>query len=581
MQKGKLVVVALLALSTVFTNVNAINETGIKTAISEDLKTQLASNLTLRSTEFGIVKGSVDTKHDTLFWKGVPYAKAPVGELRWKKPADLDKWTGVLDTTQSANFALQLNGNEIVGVEDSLNMDIYRPNNKTENLPVLVYIHGGNNQTGKSEEIKGNAIVNDIDAVFISINYRLGPLGFNPLPALNTGNNEEDSGNYTLLDIAKALDWIKGNIHSFGGDPDNITISGFSAGGRDVMAMLISPLFDGKFQQAISFSGGMTIADKGASEKVFAKAIAPLVVEDKVKANEDDAYKWLLTKDPNVKTYLYSIKSERLVSLMTNAGIRMSVFPHLYNDGYVLPKEGFNTVNYNSVPLIMLTGTGEFSLFAKWSPYFQSYFDDNGRIKENIKEFEFASQYGGKLYDLFNVIDSAEKMAPFYKANIYGMEIKFGENSDIVGDDMALFGAFHGVFVPLFDSDSQNYIEFTGEDAYSSKGAHELSTIFKKYIYNFIRTGTPNSNELVEWRNWSAQNNDEGKSLLYMDADKNKAIISMGGKMFTYQDVLNEMDKDHTISQHVKEEIISEVLNGRWFSTELDKKYGNKSLWVK
>ena len=535
---------------------------------------------TVIKTQYGLIKGKIDKINNVVVWTGIPYAKTPTGELRWKKPVDPDKWDGILNTTKASNIAFQLSENKIIGSDDCLNLNIYRPNNKTTNLPVIVYIHGGNNQVGKAEEITGNTFVNDVDAIFISINYRLGPLGFNPLPALQTGDKLEDSGNYALLDIAKSLDWIKANIVDFGGDPNNITVSGFSAGGRDVMAMLISPIFKDKFQKAISFSGGMTIADKNDSVKVFAKAIAPLAVQDKIKQTEEEAYNWLLTNQSDVKKYLYSLSSERLVSLMGNAGIRMSVFPHLFNDGYVIPNEGFNTSKYNSVPLIMLTGTGEFSLFAKSSPYFSASFEKGLPTGKKLTEFKFANKYGSHLYELFNVADSAEKMEPYYHANIYGMEIKFGEDEKTVGTTMGLYGAFHGVFLPLMDSNSKNYNWFIG-DAYKTKGAKQLSTIYKKYIHNFIYSGNPNGNNLVYWDNWSQDNKKANKALLYLTADKNEAIISMGGQSYTYQEVIDKMEKDQSISPESKKTIISQVLNGRWFSQQLDNQYKNQSLWIK
>ncbi len=538
------------------------------------------SDPTLIKTQFGLVKGQLDNINNVLVWTGIPYAKAPSGELRWKKPIDPEPWEGIFDATQASPIAFQLNENNIIGSDNSLNLNIYRPNNNKKNLPVLVYIHGGNNQIGKAEEMTGNGMVTDLDAIFISINYRLGPLGFNPLPALQTGDKLEDSGNYALLDMAKSLDWIKDNITYFGGNPHNITVSGFSAGGRDVMAMLISPIFKDKFQKAISFSGGMTIANKEDSIKVFAKAIAPLAVEDKIKPTEEQAYHWLLTNHPDVKAYLYSLSSERLVSLMNNAGIRMSVFPHLYNDGYVIPKEGFNTHQYHSVPLIMLTGTGEFSLFAKSSAYFSSSFNHGIPSGQTLTAFQFANKYGGKLYDLFNVSDSAQKMAPFYKAKIYGMEIQYGEDQNVVGLPMGLYGAFHGVFLPLMDPYSENYNGLIA-NAYKTQGAKQLSKIYKKYIHNFIYNGDPNGDDLVYWNNWSTTNNNADKGLLYINADKEKAIVYMGRQYLVYSDVLDEMDNDQSVTQEIKKIIISEVLNGRWFSHELDLRYHNKSLWIK
>ena len=201
-----------------------------------------------------------------------------------------------------------------------------RPDSDEDNLPVIVYIHGGNNQTGNAQEIRGNTLVNDINAIYVSVNYRLGVLGFNPLAALKTGNDEENSGNYSLLDIAAALDWVKENIETFGGDKDNITLAGFSAGGRDVMATLISPLFAGKYDKAISFSGGMTLSEETESQEIFAAAISPLVVEDGIKATEEEANTWLLTANNDVENYLRGISAERLAGLMGNAAIRMKLF---------------------------------------------------------------------------------------------------------------------------------------------------------------------------------------------------------------------------------------------------------------
>ena len=176
----------------------------------------LWSNITpRRSTQYGPVVGL--DQGESLVWYGIPYGAAPVGELRWQAP----------QAYQYTTFPL--------GTEDCLKLDVYTTPN-AHKLPVLVFIHGGNNQTGNTKEILGSELVVRDNCVFVTLDYRLGLFGFNCLPALCRGS--DDTGNFTLLDIAKALDWVKDNIAQFGGDADNITISGFSAGGRDVMAML-------------------------------------------------------------------------------------------------------------------------------------------------------------------------------------------------------------------------------------------------------------------------------------------------------------------------------------------------------
>ncbi len=532
------------------------------------------TSLLVRQTHSGSVQGKAEG--NVLVWLGVPYGGDTSGAARWKAPVDPTPWSEVRDATTSGAVALQSGADGVSGSENALNLDIYRPNNDVNNLPVMVYVHGGNNQSGLSQEISGVSFIERHNAIIVSVNYRLGPLGFNPLPALKTGHDAaEDSGNYALLDINKALEWVKANIDSFGGDPGNITVAGFSAGGRDVMAMLISPLFDGKFEKAISFSGGMTLADEAKSQQVFAQALAPLVVEDGIKANLEEASAWLLTPGSDVREYLYSLAGERLVPLMSNASIRMSVFPHLYNDGYVIPKEGFDTTHYNAVPLLMLSGEQEFSLFSRFDRYFSSAIADGSiNTDENVsKQYDFVNKYGGQLYSLFNLEDSAQKMAANYHAPIYGMEILFGEDAAVVGEKMAVFGSFHGVFVPLLDTDSQNYTGLVG-DAYASEGAKQLSALFQDYIYAFIANGDPNGEGLTAWAAWQPQ---AQENILFLDADGTTARAFMGKKAFSYESVLESIDADDSVTAEQKQALLAQVMSGRWFSKALDEKYGNLS----
>ena len=538
---------------------------------------QETSDPLLRTTKQGQVKGYQDADYGVYVWKGIPYASSPTGELRFRAPQDAPSYEGVLDATKPGNVAIQLSGKDVIGSEDCLNLDIYRPATEEANLPIIVYIHGGNNQTGHSGEISGLTLAGQADCVYVSLNYRLGALGFNCLSALNTGNKEEDSGNYALLDIAKALDWVKDNAVAFGGNGKNITVTGFSAGGRDVMAMLISPIFKGKFQKAISYSGGMTVSEVEPSRKVFARAIAPLVVEDKVKSSLDEAYEWLLTSDSSVRDYLYAIDASRLASIMGNAGIRMSVFPHLYADGYVIPKTGFDgNPKYNNVPLIMLTGTTEFSMFNMGGGVYAP-FMANGTLftdPEHIKEFNWGSKYGSKLYELFNAEESAQRMSK-YKGKIYTVSVNAGNDGELASK-MGVFGAFHGIFVPLIDASNKNYTGIVG-DVFESDGLKELSSIYLSYIKNFIRTGNPNAKGLPEWTVWTSKA--DKNNTLFMDADLSKADVRMVNRRIVYSDVLKQMDEDDSINAEIKKGIITTSLNGRWFSGLLDSYYGNKNLW--
>ncbi len=578
-KKTKLLVILALAISVTSSVIacgeskNVDNNINIESS-SEDDSLKNYSKGVGQKTNYGTVKGYEDNEEKTLVWKGVPYASAPVGELRWKAPENPEAWEGVLDTTEGGNVGVQLSSGEIIGSEDCLNLDIYRPNTEETDLPVLFFIHGGNNQNGTSAEIDPSDLAVKANCIVVSVNYRLGVLGFNNLPALKTGDVNEDSGNYTLLDIAKSLDWIKENIESFGGNSENITASGFSAGGRDIMAMLISPIFEGKFQKAIAFSGGMTVADSDDSTKVIAKAIAPLVVEDKVKENEDEAYTWLLSENKEVKDYLYSVSSDRLAALMGNASIRMSVFPHLFNDGTVIPKEGFDTTNYNDVPLMMVTGSTEFSMFAKGDSYFKDLNDETQDNKELEKELDFAINYGSRLYGLFNAEESASKMSENYKSSIYTCDFDFGTSEDIDGG-LEEYGSYHGVFIPFLTGKTTGAAA-TFPESFKGEGVSDLTDKFTSYVSNFLRTGNPNGNDLVTWEPW----NSDGYSQLLLDVNGNKAAIEMSKNHEVYSNIIKNIEDDTTISEEAKEKIIKNVLNGRWFSKGLDEHFGNESLWV-
>ena len=528
----------------------------------------------IRTTQFGKVKGKDEGK--VLTWYGIPYGGDVSGTKRWTAPSDPEKWSGTKDTTKAGTVAIQFNNGKVIGEENALNLDIYRPDNSSKNLPVMVYIHGGNNQTGQSSEISGKSFAEKYNVIFVSVNYRLGALGFNPLNAIKTGSAEEKSGNYALLDIAKSLDWVRENISEFGGDSKNVTLSGFSAGGRDVMASLISPIFKGKYDKAISFSGGMTTSDEAASQEVFAQAIAPLVVEDGIKSTEEEAIQWLLTDSNDVKDYLQKVDATRLSKLMGNAMIRMSAFPHLYTDGTVIPKEGFNTSNYNDVPLLNVTGSHEFSLFSRSDPYFadalqSGEIDTNSEIKA---QYDFVNNYGGQLYNLANVKNSNEKLkANGYKSPIYSTEIKFGEDESVVGTKMAPLSAFHGVFVPLLDKNSQNYTTLVGE-AYQSTGAKALSNDFQSYIYNFLKNGNPNGKGLTKWDSWTDSN-----KVLTLNATKEEASAEMISQDMTNSSVIQAIQDDVSIPEDIKYILITRVMNGRWFSYDLDKAYNNLSTF--
>ncbi len=528
--------------------------------------------------EQGTVAGAVDDAHSVIEWQGVPYAQPATGENRYQPPQKAKKFKGVLECTQPAPSNIQTRAGKVLGEEGVLTLDIVRPDTTAKNLPVLVFFHGGNNQTSNSHLIEGKKLAQEGNLVYVSVQYRLGLLGWNNLPAIS----EDKGGNFGLMDQAEALDWVRNNIKHFGGDEKNVTVSGFSAGGRDVLAMLISPAFDGKFDKAISYSGGLTVANEKDSQKMIAKKLAPLVVEDGKAEGVISAQNWLLSekgKDAKaVREYLMNIDAKRVAPIMAGAVIRMSAFPHLYGDDKMLPREGFNTKKYNVVPLLLMASQDEFTSFAARDPYFKDRLDEVNVDEKTTKEWRFANKYGSAFYGFFNGQQSAETIYPHYKkGDIYVAGFAFGHSPEMVGDAYRTrYGAMHGIFCPFISDQPYGFKQ--NNPAFDKPGAKQLSAAFISSISNFVRTGNPNTNLLGNtWNKW----NPEYRPEMIFDANENQSRIYSINSRVSYNGILAELANDKLIDEDSKNYIIHNVLNGRWFSGKLDEVYGNENLWNK
>ncbi len=211
-------------------------------------------------TKLGYVRGCEE--NEMLAFKGIPYAKAPIGELRWKPPAAHEIWDDVFDATNYGARAIQRHEtrytDDNVYSEDCLNLCVWTPACDNAQRPVVVYIHGGGHFEGSNSDIPydGPHLVGGHDTVMVSINYRLGILGYLYLGGV-LGEEYAASGNCGLLDQIFALRWVRDNITAFGGDPENVTIMGQSAGGKSVAALMMTPLAKGLFHKAIIQSGGV------------------------------------------------------------------------------------------------------------------------------------------------------------------------------------------------------------------------------------------------------------------------------------------------------------------------------------
>jgi para-nitrobenzyl esterase len=258
-----------------------------------------ADSLTVK-TEDGKVHGKTINNGLVRAFQGIPYAAPPVGPLRWAPPAPAAPWKGDLDATKYGHHCAQ---NHVfddmifqdaaspsdTGSEDCLTLNVYAPENAKGKLPVMFWIHGGGYSGGGSSEPRHNGdFLPTKGVILVTINYRLGVFGFLALPEL-AAEQGGASGDYGLMDMVAALNWVKKNIASFGGDPANVTIFGESAGSFAVSTLMAAPSAQGLFSHAIGESGGAlttgalameTLAVRGPKEDEWMKSTGATTVAD-------------------------------------------------------------------------------------------------------------------------------------------------------------------------------------------------------------------------------------------------------------------------------------------------------------
>ncbi len=391
---------------------------------------------TVRSTSFGRVQGSNDAATTgTLAWKGIPFAKAPTGALRWKAPVDPDTWSGTRPARQFANACVQYGRiygpgannsydatiattlNQAVGSEDCLYLNIWRPAGEAKNLPVIVFIHGGSNVSGYTADpvYDGAALAKAANAVVVTPNYRLGIFGWFNLPQLKEGSNAaDDSGNFGTLDNIKALEFVNKNIANFGGDAGNVTVMGQSAGAIDVYALLTSPLVAGAnpklMHRAMPMSGGISLASNlpagsiatlspaSASLAQGNALLQELVIADGLAADGAGAQAYVATQTPaQIAAYLRGKTSATLLAtLLTRLAALGLAGSGPIPEGTVLPADpiaAINAGNYLKVPVLASTTRDEAKLFPTFLALSPSLGGASGRLVSDATLFNTQFNY--------------------------------------------------------------------------------------------------------------------------------------------------------------------------------------------
>ncbi|MHA3965082.1 MAG: carboxylesterase/lipase family protein, partial [Candidatus Thorarchaeota archaeon SMTZ1-45] len=498
-------------------------------------------------TKYGLVAGFSDK--GTWCWKGIPYATPPVGELRWKAPLDPTPWLGVRKTRRFGSSAAQvfmILGP--TGSEDCLYLNIWRPKTPETDLPVYLYIHGGGNSIGSSASSSyyGNAVVQKSNILYISVNFRLGAMGWFFHPAVTgSGSPEDQSGNYGTLDLIKSLEWVRDNIRAFGGDPNNVTIAGESGGAFNVLSLLVSPTAKGLFHRAVVESGLSLIWNPDVAKEQSEKLLGTLLVKDRKAGNEVEAQQVISRmEDDEINTYFRSKSAFTITKNIPTREFGMAEWRTIFTDGVVIPKEGYDIFSSgewaNKVPVIIGCTKDEMKLFG--------WFRKNPPL--NTREYDLVWKYHSMLWRANGVDEIVTKMTSRSDVSVYVYRFDWGcldENgvSVLPGNKGRELGAHHASEIPFFLGMGLDDIAMlTGKThtKYNKVGREKLTDLCMSYLANFAKTGNPNNENFPLWPAWD--NSDGKKKILVLDAGINDLRISYLKEPITIQNVIELVDSE-------------------------------------
>ncbi len=528
---------------------------------------------TTRSTQFGQVTGVIDTgASGTLSWKGIPYAKAPVGTLRWKAPVDPDTWTTARSAKSFAPACVQYGRiygpganntwdatvgttlNQAVGAEDCLYLNVWRPANDTGNLPVIVFYHGGSNVSGYTADpvYDGANLARTANAVVVTVNFRLGIFGFLNLPQLKTGDAANDSGNFAILDSIKALQFVNRNIANFGGDPNNVTIMGQSAGAINVYALMTSPQLANAspklFHKSVPLSGGLSLASNLPAGSIPTMSPAStyllqgnallkqtLVADGRATDATVDAY--IATQTPaQLADYLRAREPSQLLNvLLTKLAAGGLAGSGPIPDGAIVPTDAIaaiNAGNYVKGPVLAGNTRDEGKLFPAFLPLVGG--TGNARIVTDaqlvntqinykpdaapqvtidqwiaasylpvdkpVTGFTARAQELNRVFLLasnINILDTLKAKQP----DVYYYQFNWDKEPAPWND---IYGAAHLFDLPfIFGNFGPSLMSNIMNTTANRGGRLDLSDAMMKSLGSFARTGNPNDTALgVTWPAW-------------------------------------------------------------------------------
>ena len=558
-----------------------------------ELVTNIASAKAARQTGSGPVIGFEDA-NNTLAWLGIPFARPPVNELRWRAPRAAEPWQEQLETIGYNNACVQLWGplsgesgaaGEVVGNEDCLYLNVWAPatgsDQSSEKLPVMLWIHGGGNTIGTANTYPASVLAGGENVVVVTINYRLGLLGWMSHPALRGSDTDalDGSGNYGILDMIAALAWVQSNIANFGGDPENVTIFGESAGGRNVYSLLVSPLAKGLFHKAIAQSGSIASTPRWHAENYrddeqpgtalsSREWLAGQLMDAGLAADHDAARAaQLLMTDPEILAFMHARTPQEILAGALREGVALAGMynsPQNIRDGSVLPQESIlsrlgSLENYNSVPLMTGTNRDEYKLFMAQDPaYIEKSFCLFPRIK-NLDAYNADSAYGSDFWKASSVDAVANLISRHPGQSVYAYRWDWDEGTTSWGVDYAkLIGAGHGIEVSYVFGDFGSSIFLPG--FYTDEnisGRDMLSRQMRSYWAEFARSGNPGKGRDGELSDWQAWQNDE-INLMLLDTAADGGLRMVQQPM-TVAMLKDRLQNDPRLSQQDRCAIFSDL----------------------
>ena len=517
-----------------------------------------------------------------LLWEDIPYALPPVDDLRWKAPRSfIDRESKILP--KDYNFCHQEIGGEIqeiyeMGSEDCLYLDIRAPNNKNKNLPVMFWIHGGGNTSGHKDFYDFSKFVKEKNLIVVSPNYRLGPLGFFTHPSIQELNADQDrTSNFGILDIIHALNWVKENIKKFGGDPNNITIFGESAGGHNVFSLLVAPQAKGLFHKAISQSGytKSSSLEDAYKSKDFNKestsdswTVFNKIAKSKGLAsdmNEADAFQSSISKQKQ-RDILYSTNAQELVNLYGDT----FEIPLLTNDDVVIPiiglKNALGSEEFlHKVPTIAGSNKDEIKLWIGFSKYFieteDAFLSKTFGIPKimirDVEKYELYSSIRAKGWQLRGVQEPLDNIFNTGNGDVYAYRFDWDNLRDFfVGDFSEIIGSAHAIEIPMVSGDFTLAEEFRWIVYPRSISRRFMQKNMMSFWANFARNGEPgvSSNGLV----WEKYNPNTSQSIILLDEKKNlkNSILNLD-----MRDLVNEIKLSNILDDDEKCILLYETTN--------------------